>query len=143
MQDLMYQYSDAPWKSTLTEVEVFIGNIMGKNHKQTTYQKESSRAMRDGKPLVLSISVKNLGLTYYLAYDDLVKWTMSLITGRGTEDERESLERSIACLSIALEDTRQKRSSVLPNQKKLDSYVWIAAVTCLLEIDKLQRSAPF
>ena len=46
----MYQYSDAPWKASLTEVEVFIGNIMGQNHKQTAYQKESSRAMRDGKP---------------------------------------------------------------------------------------------
>jgi hypothetical protein len=68
---------------------------------------------------------------------------MSLITGRGTDDERESLERSIACLWIALEDTRQKKSSLLPNQKKLGSYAWIAAVTCLHEIDKLQRSAPF
>lgn len=68
---------------------------------------------------------------------------MSLITGRGTDDERESLERSIACLWIALEDTRQKKSSLLPNQKKLGSYAWIAAVTCLKEIDKLQRSAPF
>uniref|UniRef100_A0A093V0X3 RNA-dependent RNA polymerase n=1 Tax=Talaromyces marneffei PM1 TaxID=1077442 RepID=A0A093V0X3_TALMA len=124
IQDLMYQYSDAPWKSSLTEVEVFIGNIMGQNHKQTAYQKESSRAMRD-------------------AYDDLVKWTMSLITGRGTDDERESLERSIACLWIALEDTRQKKSSLLPNQKKLSSYGWIAAVACLHEIDKLQRNAPF
>lgn len=48
IQDLMYQYSDAPWKTCLTEVEVFIGNIMGQSHKQTAYQKESSRAMRDG-----------------------------------------------------------------------------------------------
>ncbi|EED15337.1 RNA-dependent RNA polymerase, putative [Talaromyces stipitatus ATCC 10500] len=124
IQDLMYQYSDAPWKTCLTEVEVFIGNIMGQNHKQTAYQKESSRAMRD-------------------AYDDLVKWTISLITGRGTENEGESLERSVACFWVALEDTRQKKSSVLPGQKKLDSYAWVAAVTCLHEIDKLQRSMPF
>jgi hypothetical protein len=51
----MYQYSDAPWKTSLTEVEVFIGNIMGQNHKQTAYQKESSRAMRDGKSIPLLI----------------------------------------------------------------------------------------
>lgn len=50
----MYQYSDAPWKTSLTEVEVFIGTIMGQNHKQTAYQKESSRAMRDGKAEYIS-----------------------------------------------------------------------------------------
>lgn len=68
---------------------------------------------------------------------------MSLITGRGTDDETQSLERSVACLWIALEDTRQKKSSLLPNQKKLGSYAWIAVLACLQEIDKLQRSAPF
>lgn len=79
-----------------------------------------------------------------LAYDDLVRWTMALITGRGTDNEGESLERSVACFWVALEDSRQKKPSVLPKgQKNLGSYVWIAAVTCLSEIDKLQRSMPF
>lgn len=51
----MHQYSDTPWKSSLTEVEVFIGNIMGQSHKQTIYQKESSRAMRDGKHMLYCV----------------------------------------------------------------------------------------
>jgi hypothetical protein len=49
LQELMYQYSDKPWKTYLTEMEVFIGNIMGENHKQTVRQRVSSRSMREGK----------------------------------------------------------------------------------------------
>lgn len=57
LQELMYQYSDQPWKTSLTEIEVFIGNIMGENHKQTARQKESSKNMREGKsPYTLALS---------------------------------------------------------------------------------------
>ncbi|OKL62275.1 hypothetical protein UA08_02862 [Talaromyces atroroseus] len=121
LQDLMYQYSDSPWKTSLTEVEVFVGTIMGQNHKQTAYQKESSRAMRD-------------------AYDDLVKWTISLITGQGTDNEVESLERSVACFWVSLDGSA---SSVLPGYKQLRSFPWIAAITCLQEVEKFQRRMPF
>lgn len=51
----MYRYSDSPWKTPLTEEEVFIGNIMGNNHKQTTHQKESSRTMREGKYFSITV----------------------------------------------------------------------------------------
>lgn len=49
LQDLMYQYSDTSWKASLTEIEVFIGNIMGESYKQTKRQKESSKSMREGE----------------------------------------------------------------------------------------------
>lgn len=49
LQDLMYQYSDTSWKTSLTEIEVFIGNIMGESHKQTKRQKEASKSMREGE----------------------------------------------------------------------------------------------
>jgi hypothetical protein len=55
LQDIMYCYSDSPWKTPLTEEEVFIGNIMGNNHKQTRHQKESSRTMREGKYFIASL----------------------------------------------------------------------------------------
>ncbi|CRG88837.1 hypothetical protein PISL3812_05872 [Talaromyces islandicus] len=113
--DIMYCYSDSPWKTTLTEEEVFIGNIMGRNHKQTIHQKESSRAMRE-------------------AYDELVSWTMSLITGQGTDKGGESLERSIACFWAALND---RKGSFVPPQGKLRSFPWIAAIVCIQEVDKL------
>lgn len=51
----MYKYSATPWTSTLTELEVFIGNIMGKDHRQSKRQRESSITMREGeKPLTAS-----------------------------------------------------------------------------------------
>ena len=49
MCDLMRQSSDRPWKATLTELEVFIGNIIGDNHKPTKRQKDISNGMREGE----------------------------------------------------------------------------------------------
>jgi hypothetical protein len=45
----MQQFSSTPWKSSLTELEVFIGTIMGENHRQTKNQRESSKRMREGE----------------------------------------------------------------------------------------------
>jgi hypothetical protein len=61
---------------------------------------------------------------------------MSLITGRGSEDESESLERSIACFWVATHETSSGYSST----EKLRSFAWIAAVICLQEVEKLQKT---
>ncbi|GAD91500.1 RNA-dependent RNA polymerase, putative [Paecilomyces variotii No. 5] len=47
LRDLMHQFSATPWKSSLTELEVFIGTIMGESHRQTKRQKEISKSMRE------------------------------------------------------------------------------------------------
>lgn len=49
LRDLMHQFSATPWKSSLTELEVFIGTIMGESHRLTKRQKEISKSMREGK----------------------------------------------------------------------------------------------
>lgn len=49
LRDLMHQFSATPWKSSLTELEVFIGTIMGESHRQTKRQKEISKSMREGE----------------------------------------------------------------------------------------------
>jgi hypothetical protein len=69
-----------------------------------------------------------------LAYDELVNWTMSLITGKGTDKGTESLELSIACFWAALND---KKGSFVPAQGKLHSFPWIAAIACIQEVDRL------
>ena len=48
LRDLMRQYSATPWKSSITEFEVFVGTILGHGHKQSRRDKESSKNMRDG-----------------------------------------------------------------------------------------------
>lgn len=47
--ELMYKYSTTPWTSTITEVEVFIGQVMGKDQRQSKQQREASVAMREGE----------------------------------------------------------------------------------------------
>lgn len=46
---LMRQYSATPWKSSITEFEIFVGTILGQGNKQSRRDKESSKSMRDGK----------------------------------------------------------------------------------------------
>ncbi|KAN0073538.1 RNA dependent RNA polymerase domain containing protein [Elaphomyces granulatus] len=115
---LMRQSSDRPWKATLTELEVFIGNIIGGSHKPTKRQKEVSKGMRD-------------------TYDSLIQSTVSMIIDResgGTE----SLERSIACFWVAHHES-QRRSI---NEMELQSFPWITAITCLQEVEKLRMTTP-
>ncbi|KAI2011885.1 hypothetical protein LOZ39_004388 [Ophidiomyces ophidiicola] len=121
LQDIMKQYSKTPWKSSLTEVEVFVGSILGQNSKQTKRDKESSKSMRD-------------------AYQELVNFTISKIVARelGTED---SLERSVACLWSALFDDHHFGHGRKTN--KLLSFQWIAAMVCLQEVDWLQSTTLF
>lgn len=47
----MKDFSAMPWKESLTEFEVFIGNILGHNHKQARRDRESSQEMRSGTML--------------------------------------------------------------------------------------------
>lgn len=58
----------------------------------------------------------------------------------------EALERSIACFWVAIDgkSSGQKPGlrSAHAHQDKLLSFPWIAAMTCLDEVDKLQRYAP-
>ncbi|KAK2764926.1 hypothetical protein FQN54_008623 [Arachnomyces sp. PD_36] len=84
LRDIMSQFSATPWKTSLTEYEVFIGNIMGHGQKQTKRQKEDSKSMKD-------------------EFDKLVEYTISVIIDKESGGV-ESLERSIACFSAAIHD---------------------------------------
>lgn len=54
----------------------------------------------------------------------------------------EALERSMACLWISLNEHNQPQRSIYANQTPLLSFPWIAAITCLREVDKFQRGLP-
>ncbi|MCJ1281547.1 hypothetical protein MMC26_000867 [Xylographa opegraphella] len=117
--NLMYQYSPTPWASTITELEVFIGNIVGKTHGQTKRQREASMNMRAD-------------------YERLVEFIVSQIRNKEA-GRQEALERSIACMALGLEDddpVRRGRSPVM-------SFRWIAASVCLQEVERLQKSTRF
>ncbi|MCJ1377000.1 hypothetical protein MMC17_000090 [Xylographa soralifera] len=122
LSGLMYQYSPTPWASTITELEVFIGNIVGKTHGQTKRQREASMNMRED-------------------YERLVEFIVSQMRNKDAGRE-EALERSIACMALGLEDdgasgpVRRGRSQVM-------SFRWIAASVCLQEVERLQKSTRF
>lgn len=114
----MYQYSATPWATTIDELEVFIGNVVGKTHGQTKRQRETSMHMRDD-------------------YEGVVEFTVSRI--RNKEGGRaESLERSIACMSLGLEQDGRNRQVQLGRMNLL-SFRWIAASVCLQEMERMHK----
>ncbi|QSS62630.1 RNA-dependent RNA polymerase [Histoplasma capsulatum] len=156
--EIMARFSSTPWKSSITEYEVFVGTILGHGQKLSQRQKDSSKQMRE-------------------EYEDLVQFVTALIQDREAGGV-ESLERSIACLYIAVEEEKKDNhssrtafgpkhdSSVARHYHKLKqqhqdqlghgygadkqgrkhrllSFPWIAAIVCLKEVDKLQRTMPF
>ncbi len=101
----------------VSEIEVFSGNILGKNGAQSKRQREISKTMKE-------------------KHDRDMEYTVFCITrgDRDGEDSRaEALERSIACLYIACNTVRARK-----RVGALVSFKWIAAAVCLREVEKLQ-----
>lgn len=70
----------------------------------------------------------------------MVEYVVSQIQNKEGKRE-ESLERSIACMSLGLcEDQDDQRGGGRKGKVKLLSFRWIAAAICLLEVDRLQKS---
>ena len=44
----MHRYSANPWKLALTELEVFVGNVIGKEQRVGKRQREASKGMQEG-----------------------------------------------------------------------------------------------
>jgi len=112
----MLQYSTHP-HHFVSELEVFSGNLLGKNGAQSKRQREFSKTMKE-------------------KHDRDMEYTVLSITrGDDGNSGEEALERSIACLYVACNTTRvRKRVGALV------SFVWIAASVCLKEVEKLPGS---
>jgi len=114
--DTMLQNSTHP-HHFVSEIEVFSGNLLGKNGAQSKRQREFSKTMKE-------------------KHDRDIEYTVLSITrGDDGKSGEEALERSIACLYVACNTTRvRKRVGALV------SFVWIAAAVCLKEVEKLPGS---
>jgi len=113
--DTMYQYSTHP-VHYLSELEVFIGNIIGKVGAQSKRQREYSTSMKEKFERDVTFTINCI--------------LKDPVTGKESE---ESLERSIACLAVAMEEN-------IPRKKVgvLRSFAYIAAAVCLKEVEKFQ-----
>ncbi|KIV93880.1 hypothetical protein PV10_05059 [Exophiala mesophila] len=117
IQNLCWEFSPSRTKP-LSEREVFIGNILGRDGAQTKRQHDLSLSLRDQV---------NTAMTYIV----------NRIIKDGYEESEDSLERSIACFLISvksLDDSQDGRG----RGEKLISFCYVAAAVCLREIEKSQ-----
>ncbi|KAI9741386.1 MAG: hypothetical protein M1834_003103 [Cirrosporium novae-zelandiae] len=143
LESLQYTYSFSPWSIRLTEVEVFIGNIVDRERGMTPKQRETSLGLRE-------------------EFDVLVRYVVSRMLDSGEnkdknedateEKDNESLERTVACLSVAVDAARSRLAKGNRDQPAGDqdqdqdqgdlvSWGWIAAAVCLSEVEKWKRAA--
>ncbi|KAI9768710.1 MAG: hypothetical protein M1840_004705 [Geoglossum simile] len=114
LMNTMSDFSSSPLRR-LSEVEVFVGTIIGKNGMPNKRLRESSTGMKD-------------------QFDRDVAFVVDCITkdGKGLPDMK-SLERSVACLSVAMEGEGHAS-----NAAGLRSFKYVAAAVCLKEIERFQ-----
>jgi hypothetical protein len=106
----MVDYSDHPHRP-LTELEAFVGNILGRTGAQSKNQRELSTSLKE-------------------KFDEDAAYLFKSITRDGDEYSDEALERSMACLAVSLEDRSLGR-------EELQSFKYVAAAVCLREVDRL------
>lgn len=108
----MTEYSEHPSRP-LTELEAFIGNILGKTGAQTKHQRELSTTMKE-------------------KFDGDAEFIVNCVVKDDAEWSEEALERSMACLAVSLEDKKGfKRGG------ELVSFRYVAAAMCLREVERL------
>lgn len=105
LEDTMHQYSVEPSRP-LSELEVFVGHIVGRNGAQSKRQREMSKGLKE-------------------KFDRDVTFTMDNITGKQSGDRDDALARAVACLAVGI-DRREKDT--------LQSFQWVAAAACLKEL---------
>jgi len=111
MVNLRSCFSETPWKSSLTEVEVFVGTIIGGRDKQTKRQRELSSSMKD-------------------EFNRLAEYTVEMLRG---DTREETLNKCMACLEICLPDSTGHAYS------DQHSFAWVGASVLMSEVDIMQK----
>lgn len=104
----------------ISELEVFVGTLLGKSGGVRT------RRLRE-----MSMDMKE-------KFERDVAFTVNCIVKWSQEDgDDEALERSIACLAVAVEESGITGERV----RKLESFRYVAAAVCLGEVERFQKSS--
>ena len=107
----MINYSNNPLRP-LSELEAFVGNILGKTGAQNRVQHDTSVKMKE-------------------RVDENNRFIVNCILKDGVEYSNEALERSIACLAVSLDQHTVK------HKDQLLSFKYLAAAVCLKQVEKL------
>jgi hypothetical protein len=111
----MTEYSEHPLRP-LTELEAFIGNILGRTGAQTKHQRELSTSLKE-------------------QFDVDAAYFVNCIVRDGADYSDEALERSMACLAVSLED--DALAVARGSRERLQSFKYLAAAVCLREVERL------
>ncbi|KAH6704064.1 rna-dependent rna polymeras-like protein [Leptodontidium sp. MPI-SDFR-AT-0119] len=111
MLDIMINHSEHTLHA-VSELEAFIGNILGRTGAQSKNQRELSTTMKE-------------------RFDEHSAFIVNCIVKDGSDRSEEPLERSMACLAVSLE-----KKDVYKRHENLLSFKYLAAAVCLKEIER-------
>lgn len=108
----MVDYSGHPHRP-MSELEAFVGSFLGKTASVNKQQRDLSTNMRE-------------------KFGEDSHSIVNFILKDGNEWSKESLERSMACLAVSLEDRPTDKG-----KEQLLSFKYVAAGICLKEVERL------
>ena len=124
--DIMYEYGPRP-NFPLSEVEVFIGNILGKTGALPTHQRELCISMKDRFADILSFTVK------WIRREECDHEDAESRPERAAPEY--ILGLSMACLWVALNEGSKIWESGKNRRSKLRSFGYVAAAVGLAEVE--------
>lgn len=116
MSNNMIDYSEHP-RRPLSELEAFVGNILGQSKMPSRQERDNAKTMKE-------------------KFDEDSLYIVNLIVkdeNSPAEYHKESLERSMACLAVSLEDSPPGHRDT----EHLCSFKYVAAAVCLREVELL------
>jgi hypothetical protein len=130
----MFEYGPRP-QCPLSEVEVFVGNILSKTGAQTKRQRELSISMKERFEAELSFTVKCITKPTSHVYDD----------EDGEANDNDVMERggqalalSMACLWVGLNERGRVWEYGKRGKVQLRSFAYLAAAVCMKEAEKFK-----
>jgi hypothetical protein len=132
----MFEYGPRP-QCPLSEVEVFVGNILGKTGAQTKRQRELSMSMKERFEAELSFTVKCITKTANHFYDGEDGEDGEANSYGVTEKREQALPLSMACLWVGLNESAEVWKYGKKGKVQLRSFGYVAAAVCLKEAERL------
>jgi len=131
----MLEYGPRP-QVPRSEVEVFVGNILGSTGAFTRRQRELSMSMKEHFEDDLSFIVKYILSSTSHSNDGEEGEPHA---GRSTESNKKILALSMACLWVGLNESAKVWQSGKRCRVELRSFAYVAAALCLKEVETLVR----
>ena len=129
----MFEYGPRPHKP-LSEVEVFVGNILGKTGAQTKRQRDLSISMKERFESDLSLTVRYITQGNDYSYEE--EEDENANGNENKEEKEQALAVGMACLWVAVNEKADVWKYGKRCRVELRSFGYVAAAVCLKEAEK-------